>query len=1320
MSYDLTGRALVPISKLLDLLATESMEFPLSQYISTDPLDEVTSGLYFIDPSVSYDTDNIILEMILAFQTEVVLGLPGGDSLAIVLCSAGDGWTAISCCVVIGPDFSMRFQDATIGIRFGTDILADVETEDPAQIEFVTDIQFSSERVVVDYSEGGLQLKPAYIFGTDIITEIEGLIPVFGTMNPIGLELDEGFEGICFDKMSVEIPADYLQQDEPLTLSIEDGAIGTTGFLGTLVLDEELVIALPGVDNFGLVLGKDEESSFRIEATVDQNGNFSFQIQEIDVALLIDANILRPLETGTSNAIINVESLEIPLGTMSFGIDAEGNITLLVDGDISIPRCMVGESGIIISADEFILNVNDNGTFLNVTDGTLTFPGMVADKEIEMSLEVSPDTFEIAVSNLPPLNLGPLELKLDEFILNVYDNGDFYSVTDGKLAIPGIVTDTGEDIEVSLEVSTVGTDTFEIKASNLPPFEVAGIITQLTCLEIKFNTTGIDQTQIEGTIEVPAFNDTDQPINITVDIDDGFGITAQIPDDGLEVFDVAGIIATLWSLHLAIGTDWIEFGLSGSIDNSITVPLVSDLVPSKIVVDNLGIDRDNNLILDLEIEWPSGLKASPDAEGIFTVDIPVGEFSSDIRVDAVRLQLEPVNSDYSFTILFLGASAQLGPVLGMIDGFGLSALFKPCASGGNLGPLDVSLALEPPNAIGIEVRDDSIEVGGVLNYEGDKNLYSGVVHVRSGGIRVHAFGIYKQLPDGSPSLVVAGGATFPPIPLFAGITLTGAGALVGVNRRLNADELRTRIRSGGVANLLQAPDPVDNASQLLADIAEILPPSKNVHCIGVSLQLSFMMVHGDFGLIFELADGDNEYGSTGVTKILILGSTHLVYPESGDSKGDYIEIHNDSVGIIDLVRKKITHDGSLYNSTLFFFDIYGDNAVVINYGNQPFFLVSVGGVHPAYQPEPFEVPDMRRAGMSGTIDRGWLSVTLTLETYLAITSTAVMFGAEVRVNATFKEIVEANLWLGFDALLQFEPFYFSILAFGGVELNVFGFDLAEGFFTATLSGPGPMLLDFTIGYSLFFGLIKDSHHGFVMLDSGAPQIPEYSTVDAVGAMVEELSRASNLKSVEVGGEGFVLLRNPESGMEIPIVSPRGHLRWSQKRLPLDCLCDRIDGKPLLQPQTVDVRITSGEQGAMVTGWFAPSAYAEIDRGRALNGSGFENLKAGFEFSWSGSEEGRTETVTVDIKTSVLEIDVVFYGSDRPTPPLGVALTAKARSQAATIGTRPAAIKANSEIWEVVATGGEMIVDRPRFDAQQRAYHGGGIAIPSDDAVEYSP
>ena len=194
----------------------------------------------------------------------------------------------------------------------------------------------------------------------------------------------------------------------------------------------------------------------------------------------------------------------------------------------------------------------------------------------------------------------------------------------------------------------------------------------------------------------------------------------------------------------------------------------------------------------------------------------------------------------------------------------------------------------------------------------------------------------------------------------------------------------------------------------------------------------------ELGLVLELPEP---------VRLLILGRLKVILPEE---KKSVIRLQLDSLGVIDFGSGDISLDAILYDSEIKGFTITGEMALRANLGAKPGFLLSVGGFHPAYQ-APAGFPALNRVAISlATGD----NPRLRLSAYMALTTNTVQFGAMLELFVKFGEFSVEGL-LGFDALIQFEPF--GIIAglgamvavkSGGVVLLAVGLDL-------TLTGPTP-------------------------------------------------------------------------------------------------------------------------------------------------------------------------------------------------------------------------------------------------------------------------
>ena len=124
-------------------------------------------------------------------------------------------------------------------------------------------------------------------------------------------------------------------------------------------------------------------------------------------------------------------------------------------------------------------------------------------------------------------------------------------------------------------------------------------------------------------------------------------------------------------------------------------------------------------------------------------------------------------------------------------------------------------------------------------------------------------------------------------------------------------------------------------------------------------------------------------------------------------------------------------DASIFNSRILTITLEGDMAFRISWGDQPDFLVSVGGFHPVYNATgTFELLAMKRI----TVNILSGNPSLVLTSYFAVTTNTIQFGASI--DFTFKVSKFSAVGdFGFDVLIQFSPFRFLANVHASISLN---------------------------------------------------------------------------------------------------------------------------------------------------------------------------------------------------------------------------------------------------------------------------------------------
>ncbi|MFC0678067.1 DUF6603 domain-containing protein [Lysobacter korlensis] len=586
-----------------------------------------------------------------------------------------------------------------------------------------------------------------------------------------------------------------------------------------------------------------------------------------------------------------------------------------------------------------------------------------------------------------------------------------------------------------------------------------------------------------------------------------------------------------------------------------------------------------------------------------------------------------------FLELRLSGSVGLGPFAASVEGVG--AAVDLAFRDGNLGPLDVSLRFLPPTGLGLTVDAGPVGGGGFVRYDPVNARYGGVLELRLGVVAIQAVALLDtRLPGGRSgyALLVLMRASFPPIQLGFGFALSSVGGLLALNRRVDVDALRDRMATGAAGRILAPEDPIRNAPVLLADLSAVFPPAEGIVVVGPTLQLSWVeIVRFDIGIFLELP---------GPRKVVILGSARAAIENPSGGK-PYVQIRLDILGVIDFPAKTLAFDAVLIDSHLIeILQLSGGAAFRLSWGAEPYVVLTVGGFHPGYNPAPLVFPSSltRIAMVRGRPDD---FLYLRFEGYFAITTNTLQFGAavEVRINLGPFNI---RGFLGFDALIQFEPLRFQFAIAASVKVRWKSHNLGGLSLRGELSGPGPVIFRGKVCFEiLWFDICFEET--FRLGSSSPPAVTPVAS--AVAELTSELDDVRNIRAVE--GVDRSVATEPAKNSSLPVVSPLGQAIWSQQRAPLGLLLQRFEGAPLSRPETVTIsgpQVTAPEED-----WFAPGSFSVLADADALNRPAFSRLVAGARLGLSGTDDGPSKDKLVTVRQirlpmpSILLTAVAFPG-----------------------------------------------------------------------------
>jgi hypothetical protein len=598
-----------------------------------------------------------------------------------------------------------------------------------------------------------------------------------------------------------------------------------------------------------------------------------------------------------------------------------------------------------------------------------------------------------------------------------------------------------------------------------------------------------------------------------------------------------------------------------------------------------------------------------------------------LQIQGLRLALAPTGDRINLEV---GAvfKINLGPLKAVAENIGLRAALE--FRQGNLGPAQLDIGFKPPNGVGLSVDAGVVKGGGYLYFDFDREEYAGALElVFSGFLNLKAIGlITTRMPDGSKgfSLLIIITAEFATgIQLGFGFTLLAVGGLLGLNRTMRLQPLAEGVRTGAINSILFPKDVIANAPRIISDLRTIFPPEEGKFLIGPMAKLGWgtpTLISLSLGIIIEIPGN-----------IAILGVLRVALPSDDLA---LIVLQVNFIGAIEFDKKRIWFFASLFESRLLFMTLEGEMGLLVAFGNDANFVVTVGGFHPQFNPPPLPFPNPARISVN-YINESYARIRVM--NYFAVTSNSAQIGAHAELFFGFDALsVEGHI--GFDALLQFSPFFFIIEISASVSLKVFGAGLFSISLRFSLEGPTPWRArgsgSITI---LFFEISADFD-----ITWGESRNTTLPPILAMPLLKGELEKLGNWRALlPTSNNLLVSLRKLDSTADTLVLHPVGVLKISQKAIPLDLPIDKVGNQKPSDAKRFSVKVTSGglRKRADATELFAIAQFQNMDDASKLSRPAYEPQHGGLELSVEGQQLASSKMVKRVIRYEEIIIDNNF-------------------------------------------------------------------------------
>jgi hypothetical protein len=610
-----------------------------------------------------------------------------------------------------------------------------------------------------------------------------------------------------------------------------------------------------------------------------------------------------------------------------------------------------------------------------------------------------------------------------------------------------------------------------------------------------------------------------------------------------------------------------------------------------------------------------------------------------VKIDGLRFTLAPANDQLG---LEAGAILKfdLGPMEAVVENIGLrtNLRFHP----GNLGPADLDVSFMPPKGIGLSLDAGGFKGGGFLRFDPDNGEYDGALELDFQGLfSVKAIAVINtKMPDGAPgfSMLIVISAEFTPIQLSFGFTLNGVGGIFGLNRMIVVQALAEGIRTNAISSILFPQDIIANITRIISDIKQFFPPQDGHFVVGPMAKLGWgtpSIITAELGLLLDLPS----------PMFAIVGVLKAVLPAED---APILRLQVNFIGVLDFGQGYLFFRADLYDSRLLIYAITGSMALLVSWGEQKTFALSVGGFHPDFRDIPTipALPDgfrnMARIGLSLLSDD---NPRLKVESYFAVTSNTVQFGARVELYAGAGDF-NVYGFLGYDILFQFDPFRFIAKLYGGIALRDGTSVIAGINISAQLSGPTPWDAQGTASLTiLFFDISVDFHATW----GDPPPSITSSTEDLLKLLQEELADTRNWRAeLPPNNHLHVTLRqiDPPAGQELLVVHPAGELTFSERSLPLEnYLIEKFGSKKPLKENKFKLTNATSNSTVIPADYqnvreqFAPANFTDLSDSDKLSRRSFDRLPSGFKLTpTTDLTAGNHVSRPVDYELSYLQRD----------------------------------------------------------------------------------
>jgi hypothetical protein len=685
--------------------------------------------------------------------------------------------------------------------------------------------------------------------------------------------------------------------------------------------------------------------------------------------------------------------------------------------------------------------------------------------------------------------------------------------------------------------------------------------------------------------------------------------------EALEIFkaEVAELSIKNYPQKLFIGytDDGFDCGYLGKLQNlALTLKLHT-------LNDFFATILKNDIVIELEkLNLGYSIKEGFRIEGDYSVQIPI---NTDIDIKAVKfkninLELGSGNLRNLIADLKTNFVADFHGVTIAFSEMGFGIDFNYLDPDGSFGDLDITPHFKFPDGIAIAIDTSAVKGAGILKWNKEKEEFLGAVELNILELcSANAMILFNmKMPDGSKGFSFMGALSVfftGGIQIGMGFSITAIGGSLGINRRIDQDKLINAVRNGSLSSILFVKDLEKNLDLVLSQASTYYPIKKDQLFFGFLTQITWgEIVKADLGLFIQAPDP---------VVIIIAGSIKV---SLADKLENLLSLNVQFLGSIDF-SKGLSFDAALVDSHIVGITFHGSMAFRLYWaGETKGFLFSVGGFHPQYKPEAdFNVSNMNRLGMK----LNYSILKLSLESYFAITSNTVQFGAKITLQIGWSKFGIYG-YLYFNALFQFKPFMFMFDVGAGLAVKLGKLTLFSISVNFALSGPAPwnakgkasfkFIITYNIEFNVTWGKKQDASNRIY--------------IDIMPLYIKSLNDNSNwkIKSTDLTDNLVNFTQNESLKL---VLQPSDTLSFIQNAVPLNQKMERYgEAYPndIESLKIKSIKISGQEVNYSTTqSSFAPTLIREYTDEEKIAAPSYQKMQAGFDLQPDVKEEKAAST-----------------------------------------------------------------------------------------------